>query len=158
MRKLFLSSAGLTAVLAIALTMSTSIASASNAKEVFREMKAAMKKSHYSVTLTATMTADNQVTVTTDGGPKGIATATVSRNGDKVNVDVTIDLDESHYSKIAFGKDKSTLLLTPKTSADRQFEVAVEPKSKFPKSWTTYKVKGSTKEKIDEYDFTKTSG
>lgn len=50
-----------------------------------------------------------------------------------IDLDIRVDLDETHYKSIAFGQSPNMLVLTPKNGVNRRYVVQLDPKSSKPK-------------------------
>ncbi|MDR3688338.1 MAG: zf-HC2 domain-containing protein [Fimbriimonas sp.] len=145
LRRTFLSTSGAIAIVVAAFAMAPVFATADSAHDTFRTMKQAMAHHKQGVTLivTATKTPNGETEIKASGpagsSPNGVnARVTATMSGNKLTATVDIDLDESHYKSIAFGSNKDVLLLVPKGVAGKRYEVAVDDRSKLPKTWSRF--------------------
>jgi len=145
MRKMLVSGTALAVLFAVVFAILPGGARAATARETFRQMKAAMKASKQTmeIQVQVTMTPQNQVQaqVTTPSGnqvgPLQVQVG-VQRDNQVIHATATVSFDESDFSKIAFGKNKNTLVLTPKKQAGHKYEVLLDRKSKLPLTWTDF--------------------
>lgn len=58
----------------------------------------------------------------------------ITRSGDglQLEFDFGFDFNENTYSKMSFGRNENTLLLTPKQHADIRYSVVLDPKTNLP--------------------------
>jgi hypothetical protein len=149
MRKTLVSGTAVAVLFAVAFALLPRGAQGATARETFRQMKAAIvaSKQAMEVQVAVTMTEDNnvhaQVSAPGGAGPLDVGVA-VQREGQTLHVTAHVSFDESNFSKIAFGKTKNTLVLTPKKQADRKYEVVLDGKSKLPLTWTEFVKDGKT--------------
>jgi hypothetical protein len=149
MKKILISSTVATALLAAALIMTPRSASANNPVEKFNKMRAAVTKAMKNGELELNVSSDKAGVVlvvgTLDGAPLPAGfpmKVDTSRDGNVLDIDVTIDLDPNNYSAIRYGKNENTLVLVPKGDSKRKSELVLDPKTMKPKSWTTAKSDG----------------
>jgi putative zinc finger protein len=145
MKKLLISTSAITAIAAGTLLLVPVLATASTPAATFKAMRAALAGAAHSgeLTLSALVTNDGQVTAygLLDGQPLPAEVplqVDVKHSGNEYDITITADLSPANYSSIKFGKDQSTLELTPKNAPGHRVEIALDPTTDKPKSWTTF--------------------
>lgn len=139
MKKILISSTALTAVLVAGFMSLSGRASASSAIEEYNSMKSALMQAASKGELKISVKASPEGEVTVAGSlngktlPSGFPMKfTKTRNGDVLDVKVTVELSPTEYQSITFGKDGKSLLLQPKGTKDGKVEVFIDPKTKAP--------------------------
>jgi hypothetical protein len=147
MKRILISSTLVTAAFALALIVLPTRANASSTPlRTFKAMRSALAAAVRSgeLQLTASVSQGGVVDVSglLDGKPLPpdvTLNVDTKRDGDTYYITVTADLSDANYSSISFGKDRSTLELVPKKAPNSRIEVALDPKTSKPKSWTAMK-------------------
>ena len=157
MKKIALSTTAVTALVAGVALLVPRSAGASTPVETLSKMRSALAAAARDGELTIVASADKSgnvhITGTLDGNPLPDnlpMTVHVTREGNVCDVGVRIDLAESAFSSIKYGKDDHTLVLTPKGQAGTQFQVGLDEKTMQPKTWSTWKADGSTWKMLSE--------
>ncbi len=141
MKKLALSST-LAIVAITALMLAPRSASAHTAVESFKKVRAAMTTAAAKGEITVKATADMKGTVTTEVARDGVILTgfpidvKVDRKGDVLDVEVALDLNESSFQVIRYGKDRNTLELIRKEEPEKLIKVQLDPKTSSPTKWS----------------------
>lgn len=151
MKKILISSAAVTALVAGALLLAPRAANASTPVETLKSMRAALAQAANDGQLTLNLTSDADGNVTVSGMLNGAPLPKdfplvfhTTREGDILDITVTADFAPADYKSITYGKDTNTLEIVPKASPNKRFEIELDPKSKQPTSWSTYTNQGGT--------------
>jgi hypothetical protein len=151
MKKILISSTAVTALVAGALLLAPRTASASTPVETLKSMRAALAQAVEDGELTLNLNSDAEGAVTVSGTLNGAPLPDdfplvfhTTREGDILDITVTADFTPSDYKSIAYGKDNNTLEIVPKASPNKRFEIGLDPKSRQPKSWTTWTNQGGS--------------
>jgi len=150
MRKLLISSTAVTTLVVGTLLLVHLNATASTPLETFNSMRAAIAKAAHGGELTLSVTSTTGGTVTVSGKLDGedlppdfpIQTA-VSRDGDTLDIHITLDMAPQNYSSIKFGKNQNTLELVPKAKPGEKILIGLDPTSMKPNSWTSMERRGT---------------
>ncbi len=149
MKRILISTTALTAVFASVLLLTPGRAQASSAKETFKNMRWAMARAAKNGELTVSgifaATGVANFSVLLDGQPLPPDVPVHVKGDDHgayTDYTITIDLSDSNFSSISYGKDHNTLKLVPKASPNSVDIIKLDPKSKQPEEWTVFHVTG----------------
>lgn len=152
MKKILISSTALTAVLVAGFLSLSGRASASSAIEEYNSMKAALiqaaSKGELKISVKASPEGEVTVAGTMNGKtiPNGFPLKfTSTRDGDVLDVKVTVELAPTEYQSITLGADGKSLVLEPKGAKDGKLQIFIDPRTKAPlKVYTIRTSKGVT--------------
>lgn len=141
MKKLALSSTlALFAVAALMLAPRT--ASANNAIESFKKVRTSITKAVKQGEVKVKAVSDLKGNVTAEVTKDGVVLTgfpvdvQVKREGNELDVRISLDLDPKNFAVIRYGKQANTLELIRKNDPSRLIKVAMNPKDQSPTNWS----------------------
>lgn len=160
MKRIMISTTAVTVCAAAALVVLPRTADATTPAATLKAMRAALAGAVQTgeLTLSASVSAEGKVTVsgTLDGQPLPPDVplhVEVQHTGKLYDIKITAEFAPENYSTVRFGKDHSTLELIPKGTPDHKFEVALDPKTQKPKSWTCFDRVGGAWKAVGHYSY-----